>query len=207
MSWESSILLEKVERIVNSWRGNREMTEKVVVRGSYGRKRVEDAKERKNGYLVLTNQRLLFLEEHGVFGKSYHQVLAVPLLNIQGISMGGLLVPFISVADDMGSHMFHVVGVGKNNFEPFRQLVMDNCRKRREEIEAEKRKERVQVVLDFSSLKEYMAKGGLVLQTTKCPECGGPIPLPTTGNQTKCGHCGNTIYAQDIFEKIKSLIG
>jgi ribosomal protein S27AE len=62
-------------------------------------------------------------------------------------------------------------------------------------------------VLDFSSLKDYMTKGGLVLQTTKCPECGAPMALPTTGNQTKCEHCGNIVYAQDIFEKVKSLIG
>lgn len=207
MSWEGSILLEKGEKILTSWRGNREMTEKVVVRGSYGGKRIEDAKERKNGLLVLTNQRLLFLEEHGVFGKSYHQVLAVPLLKVQGISMGGMLVPFVSIADDMGTHMFHIAGVGKNDFEPFKQLIMDHCRKRREDIEAEKRKERVQVVLDFSSLKDYMEKGGLVLQKTKCPECGAPMALPTTGNQTKCEHCGSTVYAQDIFEKVKSLIG
>ena len=72
MSWESSVLLEKGEKIVASWRGNRETTEKVAVVGQYGRKRVADAKERKNGFLVLTNQRVLFLEEHGVFGKSYH---------------------------------------------------------------------------------------------------------------------------------------
>ena len=207
MSWESSILLEKGEKIVTSWLGNREMTEKVVVRGSYGRKRIESAKERKNGFLVLTTQRLLFLEEHGVFGKSYHQVLAMPLMKIQGISMGGMLMPFVSIADDMETHMFHISGVGKSEFEPFRQSIMDHCRKRRDEIEAEKRKDKVQVLLDFSSLKDYMEKGGLVLQKTKCPECGAPIALPTTGNQMKCEHCGSTVYAQDIFEKVKSLIG
>jgi DNA-directed RNA polymerase subunit RPC12/RpoP len=54
--------------------------------------------------------------------------------------------------------------------------------------------------------KEYMEKGGLVLQKTKCPECGAPITIPTSGNQTVCQHCGSTIMAQDIFEKIKSLI-
>jgi ribosomal protein S27AE len=207
VSWDNSILLEKGEKIMASWRGNREMTEKVVVRGSYGRKRVEDAKERKNGFLVLTNQRLLFLEEHGVFGKSYHQVLSIPLMKVNGISMGGLLVPFVTIADDMETHMFHVSGIGKNEFAPFRQLVTDQCRKRKDEIEAEKKKERVHVMLDFSVLKEYMEKGGLILQKTKCPECGGPLPLPTTGNETKCEHCGSTVYAQDIFEKVKSLIG
>jgi ribosomal protein S27AE len=184
------------------------MTEKVVVaRGSFGRKRVENAKERKNGFLILTNQRLLFLEEHGVFGKSYHQVLAVPLMKVAGISMGGMLSPFVSIADDAQTHVFHLSGVGKNEFESFRQLIAERCRRRKEEIEAERKKERVQVVLDFSALKDYMEKGGLTLQTTKCPECGGPVKLPTSGNQVKCEHCGSTVYAQDIFEKVKSLIG
>ena len=207
MSWESSIILEKGEKMVASWKGNREMTEKVVARASFGRKKVEEAKERKRGYLVLTNQRLLFLEEHGTFGKSYHQVLAVPLTKVGGISMGGMLSPFVSIADDAETHMFHVSGVGKNEFEPFRQLITEQCCKRKEQIEAEKKKERFQVVLDFSSLKDYMEKGGLVLQKTKCPECGAPIALPTSGSQTKCEHCGSTVYAQDIFEKVKSLIG
>lgn len=206
MSWEDSIFLEEGEKIVTSWRGDREMTQKVGVSGQYGTT-MQDVKERKNGFLVLTNQRLLFLEEHGVFGKSYHQVLGMQLLKLQSISMGGILIPFVSIADDMGSHIFHIDGVGKNEFESFRQLIMDHCRKRREEIEAEKKKERVQVLLDFSSLKDYMEKGGLILQKTKCPECGAPMALPTTGNQTKCEHCGSVVYTQDIFEKVKSLIG
>ena len=190
-----------------SWRGNREIAQKVAVRGSYGTTRMQNVKERKNGFLVLTNQRLLFLEEHGVFGKSYHQVLAIPLMKVGGISIGGSLSPFVSIADDVETHVFHVYPIGKDEFDPFRSLIVDECRKRKEELEAEKRKERVQVVLDFSSLRDYMEKGGLVLQKTKCPECGAPVALPTTGNQTKCAHCGSMIYAQDIFEKVRSLIG
>jgi len=83
--------------------------------------------------------------------------------------------------------------------------VTSSVKARIESIETEKKRERVQIVLDFSALKEYMEKGVLVLQKMKCPECGGPIKLPQSGNQTTCEHCGSTIYAQDIFEKIKSL--
>jgi DNA-directed RNA polymerase subunit RPC12/RpoP len=78
--------------------------------------------------------------------------------------------------------------------------------RRGDELEAEKRKERVQIVVDFPMVKEYMANGGLVLQKTKCPECNAPISIPTTGNQVVCEHCGSTILAQDVFERIKSLI-
>jgi ribosomal protein S27AE len=182
------------------------MTQKVAVQGSYGTT-IQDAREQKNGFLVLTNQRLLFLEEHGIFGKSYHQVLAIPLMKVGGISIGGMISPFISIADDIKTNVFHVQGIGKKEFDPFRSLIVDECRRRKEELESEKRKERVQVVLDFSSLRDYMEKGGLVLQKTKCPECGAPMALPTTGNQIKCEHCGSMIYAQDIFEKVRSLIG
>lgn len=100
----------------------------------------------------------------------------------------------------------HIDGIGKNEFPAFRQTIMGLCQTRREELETQKRKERVQIVFDFSMLKEYMEKGGLILQKTKCPECNAPIPIPTSGNQIVCQHCGSTILAQDLFEKIKSLI-
>ena len=79
-AWESSIILEKNEKIVTSWRGNRETAVQKTERQQYGRGIVYTAKEPKNGFLVLTNQRLLFIEKHGVFGKSYHQTLTIPLL-------------------------------------------------------------------------------------------------------------------------------
>ena len=205
MSWQDSIYFEKGEQIVASWEGNRETAERTVVRGQYGR-RVENVKTRKNGILALTNEKLLFLEAHGVFSKSYHQVLTIPLAKLGGISVGGTLMPFISISDDVENHVFHISGIGKNEFPSFRQTIMKCCQKRREALEAEKRKERVQIVIDFSMVKEYMEKGGLVLQKTKCPECNAPIPIPTSGNQVFCQHCGSTILAQDIFEKIKGLI-
>jgi ribosomal protein S27AE len=204
-NWEESIFLEKGEKMVASWEGNRETVEKTVIHGQYGRS-VQDVKERKKGILALTNQKLLFLEAHGVFGKSYHQVLMIPLAKLGGISVGGTLIPFVSIADDTENHIFHIDGIGKNEFPAFRKTIMDCRQKRIDELEAEKRKERVQIVIDFSMLKDYMDRGGLVLQKTKCPECNAPLPIPTSGNQVVCEHCGSTIFAQDIFEKIKSLI-
>jgi DNA-directed RNA polymerase subunit RPC12/RpoP len=62
-------------------------------------------------------------------------------------------------------------------------------------------------MLDFSFLKEYMSKGGLNLQVIKCPSCGGTVEFPQSGDKTVCKYCNNTILAQDIFEKVKGLIG
>lgn len=61
-------------------------------------------------------------------------------------------------------------------------------------------------VIDFSALRELVEKGGIVLTTFKCPHCGAPIKLPEEGTEIICNHCRSTIYAKDIFDKIKSLI-
>jgi hypothetical protein len=72
--------------------------------------------------------------------------------------------------------------------------------------EAEKAKSNVQIILDFSSLKDVMAKGGLVMSTYKCPNCNGMVKLPKEGNMLVCEYCGASIKPVDVFEKIKSLI-
>jgi DNA-directed RNA polymerase subunit RPC12/RpoP len=61
-------------------------------------------------------------------------------------------------------------------------------------------------MLDFSFLRTFMKKGGLVMQVLKCPECSASIKFPKNGTQTKCAYCGRTIHAQDIFEKVKKLL-
>ena len=204
MSWQDSIYFEKGEKMVSWWEGNRETVQKMAMQGQY--RGVQDVKTRKEGILALTTQRLLFLEAHGIFGKSYHQTLTIPLSKLAGVSVGGSLAPFISIADDQENHVFHLRGIGKKEFPALRQKIMECCQQRKEELETESKKERIQILVDFSNLKDYMEKGGLVLQNTKCPECNAPIPIPTSGNQVVCQHCGSTILAQDIFEKIKSLI-
>lgn len=199
--WESSIIFEKGEKVISSWRGDRELREKVVIDGS-----LTEKTKNIQGILVLTNQRLIFLEEHGVFRKSYHQNLVIPLEKIGAISMGGFLSPFVSISSGTETYIFHIQGIGKKEFEPFRQLIVEQFRKRKEEIEAEKKKERVHLMIDFSFIKDYMRQGGLILQTFKCPSCGAPLKLPESGNTVTCPYCNSDIKAEDIFEKIKALI-
>jgi len=211
MSWRDSIIFDKGEQIFNSWEGNRELTQREIAQSSgsgyfYGPRQAQNAKILKNGVLVLTNQRLLFLEAHGVLSKSYQLALTVPLGKVGGISMGGLLIPFVSIVAETQCYTFHIKGVGKNEFPAFRQAVLDLCQKRRDELEALEKKERIQIVLDFSTLRDYMERGGMVLSKTKCPECNAPISIPAAGREVVCEHCGTKIMAQDVFEKIKELL-
>jgi hypothetical protein len=142
MSWQDSIFFEKGEKLVSSWEGNQESVEKRVIYGTtpYVPYKVREIKKLKRGILALTSQRLLFLEAHGVFGKSYHQTLSIPLAKLGEVSVGGTFIPFVSIADDVQNYVFHIDGIRKNEFSEFRRRIMDCCQKRREELEAEKGK-------------------------------------------------------------------
>ena len=84
-------------------------------------------------------------------------------------------------------------------------MIESAIKTRKDENEAERKRDKIHVMLDFSFLKSIMEKGGLVMQVLKCPECGATVDFPKTGNETKCNHCGKTIYAQDVFEKVKGI--
>ena len=200
-----ALLLEEGEEILTSWDGDRELVHTAVEKG-----RVRKAKETKRGSVVLTSRRLFWVSKRGVFGESYHPTHEIPLEDIKGVSGGGSLSKYVSVTDGQIENIFHLRipdSHGNIDSAKFSPVLQSAIKARREEIEAKKSRERVHVLLDFSFLKDYMKKGGLLLETLKCPSCGAPVTLPESGNQLECKHCGSTIYSQDVFEKVKALIG
>jgi ribosomal protein S27AE len=160
------------------------------------------------GNLFLTNKRLIFEHESGIFTKRVYVTLDLPLDGVSSTSVEGMLGKKLVVYAKKGFVSDFPVRLDFSVKDPerWRSMINSASEARLATIEAERRREHVQVVSDFGSLREYMVKGGLVLQTMKCPECGASVKLPESGNQTKCDHCGNTILALDIFEKIKDLI-
>lgn len=207
VSWRDALILEENEDVVCFWGGIYE-AQMTVVEQTWLGKHPATVKQRDKGVLVLTSRKLVWIEERGTFGRSYHPLLVIPLENLRGISMGGAFLKYVSISDVQGEYLFHLGGV-RNEIElsSFKEIVFDQITARKQELETEKKKERVHVLLDFSFLKSYMEKGGLTMQTYKCPECGASMKLPETGNEIKCDHCGNMVYAQDIFEKVKLLVG
>lgn len=57
---------------------------------------------------------------------------------------------------------------------------------------------------DFPSMRAHMKKQGLVISAIQCPQCGASLKLPESGREIICDYCKTTLYANDIFKKIKS---
>jgi len=202
----SSIVLEKEETVLETWEGDVESVVRTVKseRGFIRTKhKVVEAKGKDKGVLVLTNQRLIWLNKKGVFSKSYHMTFEVPLQDITGISETGRITKRICISDRTGEYRFRI----SVQLNEFRNMLEKALTERKKALERIRKKERVHVMIDFSFIKDYMKEGGLSLKTIKCPECNAPIKMPKDGTETICRYCNNTIHAQDIFEKIKSLIG
>jgi hypothetical protein len=186
-----------------SWKGGRTATKKVYL----GDGRMQEMEGRQKGVLVMTSHKLVWVDERGLFGKSYHPNTTINLEDVEGVSIGGWVSKYVTIADKRGSHDFHLNGVGEGEFTEFRQTIVGQSNLRKSSISEEKRREKIQVMVDFSFLKQYMEKGGAILRTVKCMNCGASMALPETGKTVVCTHCGTIHYSEDIFEKIKQLIG
>jgi len=209
VAWEkikSSVVLESGEELLGGWGGALQSTHQAV-RTKKGlirdRHTVVEAKDWEAGVLALSTQRLIWFKQRGTFGKSYHKTMEIPLEEITGISGSGRILKNVIVSDREGEYLFRL----KTDLETFQESVNKALKNRKQALEEIKKKERVHVMIDFSSLSKYMKDGGLSLTTIKCPECDAPLKLPKDGTEIVCKFCNNTILAQDIFQKIKSLIG
>jgi len=207
---QNAVILEKGEKILATYEGQRFIEKMQPV----GIKLVGPASppvpviRKEDGNLVLTNQRVLWVQKRKKKGfQSYLTRYDTLLEEIKGISgeIDSYTRPFwrIHIVDAKGENMFLL----RVSIELLKPAIESIIKTRKEEVEYERKRERVHVLLDFSFLKNYMERGGLVIQSVKCLECGAPIKLPEKGSQAVCDYCGKTVYAQDVFTKIKDLIG
>lgn len=158
----------------------------------------------RDGAIALTTTRLLWIQR---LGKSFRVFLDFPLEKVKGITVDyGRLHKTVSIVDEQTTYTFALRNVDEYDAECFRRIVYSMIADRKEEFRKEEKKAKVSIVMDFSSLKEYMNTGGLVLRTFKCPSCGASIGLPEGGETVKCSYCSTMVKAEDIFEKIQSLI-
>lgn len=208
------IIFDKGEKLLTQWIGRRYFTIERTINGTSSRFNVNES-----GILLLSNKKFYWIQqkEVGFLNKSIEDklIFEIPLEKIRSIIGGtgtsedwssaeyATFRTKFSIIDNESEKKFslHLAFI-----ETFKPIVEKAIEMRNNEIEKEKKKERLHFILDFSFLKKQMENGGIVMKLLKCPNCNGKIAFPETGSQTQCEYCGNRIYAQDVFEKVKSLL-
>lgn len=176
MSWQNAIILNPNEQVVHSWEGYYKKSYKTMdgdfqvftFGGHRGRRYREKEKDKPiRGALVLTNQRLIWFERRGVFGKSYHALFEVFLTSLKGISMGGLIKKYVSITDEKMEYRFRLRGIGEKELEPFKDMILRQTEKLKAPASIQKEIIKEVVMLPC----EYCQ--GLMPQTSAfCPNCG-----------------------------------
>jgi ribosomal protein S27AE len=211
----SAAIMSKGERTLYCWSGFLAVSEPATVNGRTSYRSVD-----RGGSLLLTNRRLLWLEEHvtsrrvGLFTSTTesswlvkYEILLDGIKGITGSSGDSQTWASPTEVHVVGATGEHVFKLFYGFWEVFKPMVEAAVMLRQDEVERERRQDKVQVLLDFSFLRKYMEDGGMVVQNLKCPECGASVKFPDAGSQSVCDHCGANIYANDVFKKIKDLIG
>lgn len=211
----STVSLEINEETVWAWVGSSIVRLPNVLGSLAGQVGVSQIAEH-SGHLFLTSERLIWLQD-GMFN------FEIPLEDLASFApasayQGGdasIIVVKSAKRNTEGWLRLWLwygsagnVEVARDNraFNRVRGMVFRQQQIKRERIHKEKQREHVQVVLDFSSIRDTLAKGGVVATTLKCPQCSGPLDLPETGRQTTCKYCGALIRPVDLFDKIKNLV-
>jgi hypothetical protein len=63
-----------------------------------------------------------------------------------------------------------------------------------------------QVTVDYPALKSLLSDKGLIVQVVRCPSCSGQLPLPEKGSYVKCAFCDSTVYATDVFDRLRAVL-
>lgn len=183
MSWQKALILNKEEQVLHSWDGDCERRYTIGVQGLI-RTTTKDIKNRTSGTLVLTNQRLMWLERRGFLSKTYRASFAIDLTKLQGISMGGVMKKWVSITDGSGEYAFHLDGVGKKEAEPFRDMILRQVEKIKEtsfQSEVTVQKE-LEIRTEIVKLRCAYCNTLYDQTLDRCPQCGG-THLPTARNR------------------------
>ena len=217
-----TILLPQEEKVITAWAGMR-ISRDVSSRSSdlpFEGSSYEVSFITSLGLLYITNRRLIWLQnESFIFDLPLEDLSSFSLVERRTPNSGAYDLPItsISVKSTSSKNINEVIRlnfvspygklvVGKQpfTFDKIKKTVEEATQNRRKEIHREKK--RIQIILDFSSLKKTLEKGGVIMTTFQCPACNAMLPIPDHGKLLICKYCNAPIKAIDIFEKIKSLL-
>lgn len=143
MAWVDALVLRSDEKVIDSWQGIREIVQEVVEGKPDEAKKGNKVtiKERREGLLVLTNQRLLFLEGLEPDGKWRDDSVRMSLIDVDKLWFEKAPLKPIEKVKGLETHVFKLKRVGKKKqFNDFKKLIEEYCQKRKDELAKETQK-------------------------------------------------------------------
>jgi hypothetical protein len=138
MAWIDSILLEKDESIIEKWEGERELIEKTHEKSKKQKWKIKD---HKDGFLVLTSKRLLFVEAQENSDMPFDEPVEIQLANFSDSWMQKQPFENIEEKPVLETHVFRLKKVGKKkDFDNFKNLINKYCNQRKTELAKGKNK-------------------------------------------------------------------
>jgi ribosomal protein L40E len=139
---------------------------------SVWRKKEQVTKESHKGFLVLTNDNMIFMQQQGAWSSNYAQGLRIPLEHVTGVVSGGTVMKHIRVTVEQ-------TGSDQHEFIRFEGRGVDGVRTDIERVLNEARQEK-------KKLAQAALASGTVPQMIFCKFCGAR----NRSDQTKCSNCG-----------------
>ncbi len=144
MSWVDALELRRDEKVVDSWQGIREIlgaTFEVTLEGDKKQRKRITTKDRKDGLLVLTTQRLLFLEGLEPDAKKLGESVKVSLIDVDKIWFEKAPLKPIDEVIGYETHVFKLKKVGKKKeFNKFKKELEEYIQLRNEQLKKEAQK-------------------------------------------------------------------
>lgn len=137
MAWQNALVLETNEKVVQFWKSNYQV-QTTVIKKTWRGKRPETVEHKKNGILVLTNQKLVWIEEMGIRRKSYHPLVTIPLGSIREVRIIEPTPKSVRIADPIGEYVFDVVDpavASQDDLSFLRRIILDQVNMRKQELE------------------------------------------------------------------------
>lgn len=179
---------------------------------------------KQEGMLMLTDSRILFMaEEYRLDGLVRTDEIvrslsyAIDLSAVAGLRVSPDSLTILVKRDEMNLREVHLFKTSLVSWDDLRvkedmsveqarfnlQLLIDNYH---EEREKERSRMGTQVLMDFSFLKDILERGGIIIQSTKCPNCGDAVKFPEGGTMVRCTYCGSDLQAYDVLQRLRSII-
>lgn len=134
---------------------------------------------------------------------SEHQVVTgmggAPKITLRYWSRGMVIAAEFWYIHDLDQSTLKALGkTGVDDLRRFVDSVIGNrvARLKEEAPRVEKRR-----LVDFSTLRERMAREGMDMKTFRCPSCGGDIAIPPSGMTVRCQYCGSMLYSTELLDR------